>query len=229
MKIAIIPARGGSKRIPRKNIRLFHGKPIIAWSIEAAIKSGIFDEIIVSTDDQEIAAIANQYGAETPFVRPEELANDHAGTLPVISHALNWMNENVQSYDYACCIYATVPFLRSSDLIAAHDRLIETSADFVITAAKFSYPIQRALKLDQQNQVSMFSPEYEQTRSQDLTEAFHDAGQFYWGTRQAWTQRSNIYSSNCLAHRIPEERMQDIDCEDDWRIAEMKFDLLHRI
>jgi pseudaminic acid cytidylyltransferase len=226
MNVAIIPARGGSKRIPRKNIRLFCGQPMIAWSIQAAKKSGLFDRIIVSTDDPEIAKLAFHLGAEAPFERPADLANDHAGTLPVIRHAVNWLMQHGTPVTHACCIYATAPFLREEDLRNSRMMIEEPELDFVFSITRFAFPIQRALKLDVKNSLSMFWPEHELTRSQDLPVAYHDAGQFYWGTARAWRSQDRIYSANCRGYELPEERVQDIDTENDWRVAEMKFRML---
>jgi N-acylneuraminate cytidylyltransferase len=223
MNVAIIPARGGSKRIPRKNIREFCGRPMIAWSIKAANESGLFDHVIVSTDDEEIAQIATREGAEVPFRRPPELANDHAGTLPVIRHAVNWLTLQGAPVTHACCIYATAPFLRPADLAKAKTTLDEAELDFVFSITRFSFPIQRALKLGSDHSLSMFWPEHELTRSQDLPPAYHDAGQFYWGTSHAWQTSDRIYSSHCRGLELPAERVQDIDTEEDWAQAEFKF------
>lgn len=224
MNVAIIPARGGSKRIPRKNIRDFCGQPMMAWSIQAAKSSGLFERVLVSTDDDEIRELALDLNAETPFVRPRELANDHAGTLPVIRHALQWLVENRQPVTLACCIYATAPFLEPADLIAGHRMLTEDSdLDFSFSVTRFGFPVQRALKMDSEGHMSMFQPEHEMSRSQDLVEAYHDAGQFYWGTRNAWLQRDRMYSSACRGVVLPPHRVQDIDTYEDWTYAELKF------
>lgn len=225
--VAIIPARGGSKRIPRKNILEFCGKPMLAWSLEAAKASRVFDRIIVSTDDQEICEIAIACGAEAPFQRPLELSNDHAGTLPVIRHAVNWLIANGYPVANACCIYPTAPFLQPASLGDALYRLTaDPSADFVFSVTPFEFPIFRALSLDRRNHVSMLWPEHETTRSQDLTTAYHDAGQFYWGTAKAWLEKDLIYSSNSRAVVIPPHLVQDIDTPEDWLQAELKFQAL---
>lgn len=226
MNVAIIPARGGSKRIPHKNIRPFCGRPMIAWPIEAAIRSGLFQRVIVSTDDPEIADVARREGVEAPFVRPPELANDHAETLPVVRHAVNWLAEGGCPVTYACCIYATAPFLRAEDLRDARGLMEDRNLDFVFAITRFGFPIQRALKLGERNSISMFWPEHELTRSQDLPAAYHDAAQFYWGTARAWMTLERIYSANCRGYVLPEERAQDIDTESDWRAAELKFRFL---
>lgn len=223
MKLAVIPARGGSKRIPRKNIKLFCGKPMIAWSIEAARLSGCFDRIIVSTDDAEIAEVAIAYGAEVPFVRPPELSDDHSGTIPVIAHAISWMNHNAGEVDFACCIYATAPFVQPEDLRHGFDQLQQSGADYAFSVASYPFPIQRAIRIRTGQRVEMFQPEYFDVRSQDLEEAFHDAGQFYWGLARAWLARRPIFSSNSVPLIIPRDRVQDIDTPEDWKVAQMKF------
>lgn len=227
MKVAIIPARGGSKRIPRKNIKLFCGKPMIAWSIEQAKASKCFDNIIVSTDDYEIADIACQYGAEIPFMRPDELSNDYATTGQVMSHAVTWLQREsiIQS---ACCIYATAPFLSAEDIRNGYQRLKETQSDYVFSVTTYAFPIQRALKKNVDDGVSMFQPETFQMRSQDLEEAFHDAGQFYWGRPEAWKEGKPIFNSHSTAIVLPRHRVQDIDTQEDWDRAELMFQVLRQ-
>jgi pseudaminic acid cytidylyltransferase len=227
MNVAIIPARGGSKRIPRKNIREFFGKPMIVWSIEAARNSGAFDRIIVSTDDAEIRRTSIENGAEVPFERPPELSNDHVGTLSVIRHAVEWLNANASQVSNACCIYATAPFLRKDDLIQARELLTGApDTDFVFSATTFDFPIFRAIRLGEKNQTSMFWPEHESSRSQDLPPAYHDAGQFYWGTAKAWLTKDGIFSANSRAVILPPCLVQDIDTAEDWLQAELKFQAL---
>lgn len=223
MNVAIIPARGGSKRIPRKNIKEFCGKPMIAWSIEAARKSGVFDRIIVSTDDDEIADVARQYGAEVPFMRPAELSNDFAGTIPVIRHATDWLINKGCKVDFVCCIYATAPFIRAEDIAQGLRKLNEKNGDYAFTVTSFPYPVQRALKVNEQQRISMFSPEMFNVRSQDLEEAWHDAGQFYWGTSLAWLNEKPIFSADSYSIELPRELVQDIDTPEDWRVAEWLF------
>lgn len=221
MNVAVIPARGGSKRIPRKNIREFHGKPMIAWSIEAAKGSGLFDRVLVSTDDAEIADLARGLGAEVPFVRPAELANDHAGTLPVIRHAVRFLLDRGDDVEAACCIYATAPFLRREYLAEGLDALREDpELEFAFSVVSFGFPIFRAVKLDGEKRTRMFWPEHELTRSQDLEPAYHDAGQFYWGTRAAWLGRERIFSSRSRGVVLPPHLVQDIDTPEDWERAE---------
>ena len=223
MNICVIPARGGSKRIPRKNIKLFHGKPIIAWSIQAAIESECFDRIIVSTDDDEIATISEQYGAEIPFMRPAELADDFAGTTPVMSHAVRWVQNNVGPVEYACCIYATAPFLSAADLIAGHRVIKNPGHDFAFSVTSFPFPIQRALRISNNGEIGMFDPSAFETRSQDLEEAWHDAGQFYWGTAKAWCEQRPVFGQRSAPICLPRARVQDIDTPEDWERADFLF------
>ncbi len=223
MKIAIIPARGGSKRIPRKNIRLFCGKPMIAWSIEAALQSACFDHVVVSTDDAEIAEAARQYGATVPFMRPVELSDDHTGTIPVIRHAIEWFSRQGQSIAQACCLYATAPFVSADDLRCGLDILQGNDCDYAFSATSYAFPIQRAIRLTEQGRVTMFNPEHFNTRSQDLDEAYHDAGQFYWGRAEAWLHGKMIFSPDSLPVLLPRHRVQDIDTPEDWVRAEWLF------
>lgn len=222
MNLAVIPARGGSKRIPRKNIRAFCGKPVIAWSIEAARRSGCFDRVVVSTDDEEIAAVARSFGAEVPFLRPAELAGDHADTVSVIRHAVGELQRAGAAPRNVCCIYATAPFVEAGDIERGLHMLDGGDGDYVFPVTTFPFPIQRALRLSAEGRVAMFAPEHAGTRSQDLEEAWHDAGQFYWGRAQAWLDGVGIYASGAgLA--IPRHRVQDIDTEEDWIRAEWMF------
>lgn len=228
MKLAVIPARGGSKRIPQKNIKLFHAKPMIAYSIETALKSQCFDKVIVSTDSEEIASIAKQYGAQVPFMRPKELADDFSATVPVIAHAIAQMQQQGFNPQWTCCIYATAPFLQAHNLQTGLKQLIEYDADYCFSATSFPFPIQRAIKLDKQQKVSMFSPQYEQTRSQDLVEAYHDAGQFYWGKTEAFLENKPIFTAKSHAVVLPRKRVQDIDTLEDWEYAEYLFEILQK-
>lgn len=227
MKIAIIPARGGSKRIPGKNIKEFFGKPMIAWSIEAALESKCFDRVIVSTDDKEIAEIAKRYGAEVPFVRPANLSDDYMGTIPVIKHAVEWLNEYSQAPNLVCCIYATAPFISSSDIKSGLEKLQKTDFDYAFSVTSYGFPIQRAIKINENENVEMFEPQYFNTRSQDLEEAYHDAGQFYWGQADAWLSEKVIFGSNSTPIILPRHRVQDIDTFDDWERAEWLFRAMH--
>ncbi|RUO71787.1 pseudaminic acid cytidylyltransferase [Idiomarina ramblicola] len=223
MTVAVIPARGGSKRIPRKNIKPFCGKPMIAWSIEAALASGCFDKVIVSTDDDEIAAVAQAHGAWVPFKRPVNLSDDYTGTTDVIKHAAQWLAAAGYENNYLCCLYATAPFIRAEDLRRGKGVMDASNPDYVFSATTYAFPIQRALKVDEQGLVSMFQPEHFATRSQDLTEAWHDAGQFYWGTRAAWLEKRPIFSSSARLIELPRHRVQDIDTPEDWARAEWLF------
>jgi N-acylneuraminate cytidylyltransferase len=222
--IAIIPARGGSKRIPRKNIREFCGKPMIAWSIEAIRKAGVFDAVVVSTDDEEIATVAQSLGAEAPFRRPPELSNDHAATLPVVAHAIRWWEENRGPLEYCCCVYATAPFLKP-DFLRKGLEMLQTKpdAEFAFTVTSYAFPIFRALQINTSGQVEMFWPENHLKRSQDLPEAWHDAGQFYWGQRDAFLGDKGFFRSNSYPVVLPRHLVQDIDTPEDWERAERMF------
>lgn len=224
MRMAVIPARGGSKRIPRKNIRPFCGRPMIAWSIEAAMESGCFERVIVSTDDEDIAAVARGNGAEVPFMRPAALADDHTGTSPVIAHAIAAMEAaGGEPVEAACCIYATAPFVRAEDLRRGLAALHDTGADFAFSVTSYAFPIQRAIRITDEGRVAMFQPEHGGTRSQDLEEAWHDAGQFYWGRPSAWTSGAAIFGPGSVPVRLPRHRVQDIDTVEDWERAEWMF------
>ncbi|WP_386080154.1 pseudaminic acid cytidylyltransferase [Vreelandella sp. F11] len=222
-QVAIIPARGGSKRIPRKNVKEFCGKPMIAWSIEAAKASGCFDKIIVSTDDREIAEAAEHWGAEVPFLRPNELADDYTGTLPVIRHAVQWLSEHEVTVAYACCVYATAPFVTSEDLLRGWELIQKSDASFVFSVTSYAFPVQRAIRITEEGRVAMFYPEHFQTRSQDLEDAWHDAGQFYWGKAEAWLEEKSIFSADSVPLQLPRHRVQDIDTSEDWARAEWLF------
>lgn len=223
----MIPARGGSKRIPRKNIREFAGKPMIAWSIEAALASGCFSRVIVSTDDDEIAAVAEANGAEAPFRRPANLADDHTGTIPVIAHAIDWLREQGDAPQAVCCLYATAPFVQPEDLQAGYRALQGGDdgdvVDYAFSVTSYAFPIQRALRLTPDGRVAMFQPEHFTTRSQDLEEAWHDAGQFYWGRAEAWQAGTPIFTRRAVPVRLPRHRVQDIDTPEDWHRAEWLF------
>ncbi|MCQ6262011.1 pseudaminic acid cytidylyltransferase [Alcanivorax sp. MM125-6] len=223
MSVAIIPARGGSKRIPGKNIKPFQGRPMIAWSIRAALESGCFQRVIVSTDDEGIAKVAREWGAETPFMRPPELADDHTGTLPVIAHALQWLAGRGETVETACCLYATAPFVRPEDLRAGRDRLNRGDVDYAFSVTRYAFPIQRALRITPEGRVGMFQPEHFSTRSQDLEEAWHDAGQFYWGRALAWREQRPLFSEAAAPIELPRHRVQDIDTPEDWERAEWLF------
>ena len=223
MKIAVIPARGGSKRIPRKNIKEFCGKPMIAYSIEAALQSGCFDKVIVSTDDTEIAEVARRYGAEVPFVRPLELSNDYAGTIPVVRHAVEWFMQQGVDPQLVCCLYATAPFVTPKYLQQGLQQIIEQDADYAFTVTSYAFPIQRAIKISPQLGIEMFDSNNFNTRSQDLEEAWHDAGQFYWGKTEAWLSEKIIFGPESTPVILPRHRVQDIDTFEDWDRAEWLF------
>jgi pseudaminic acid cytidylyltransferase len=228
MKLAIITARGGSKRIPRKNIRNFCGKPIMVYSIQAALDSGCFDEVMVSTDDQEIADLAQQSGASVPFMRSALNASDHATTAEVLLEVLNQYQSRRVFVEMACCSYPTAPFITSVSLRKGLDALLEDeSIQTVIPMVKYSYPIQRALRL-QENRISFFNPEYSLTRSQDLEPAYHDAGQFYWFRVPAFLKTSTLIGSYTTGIVLPEWQVQDIDTEEDWILAELKYQALQK-
>lgn len=221
MNIAVIPARGGSKRIPRKNIRPFIGRPMIAWSIDAALRSAAFDRIVVSTDDPEIREVSLAAGAEVPFIRPPELADDHTPTVPVIRHAIRSLEADGTEVRNVCCIYATAPLLDPRYLVEGRERLdADAALEFAFSITPFAFPIQRALRLDADGGTRMFHPEHELTRSQDLEHAYHDAGQFYWGTRTGWMDNDRIFSSRCQGVLLPPHLVQDIDTPEDWVRAE---------
>lgn len=226
MRIAVIPARGGSKRIPRKNIKLFCGKPMIVWSIEAAKTSGLFEHIIVSTDDAEIAEVARQWGAEVPFIRHEELSNDHAGTTAVITHATRWVLDHGFDVSAVCCIYATAPLIQVDDLKRGLKALESGEWDYAFSVTDFEAPIFRAFKQTADGEIEMFFPEHFATRSQDLPVALHDAGQFYWGRPSAWIEGKRIFDRHSVPVIIPRWRVQDIDNWDDWKRAELLFNQL---
>lgn len=224
MTLAVIPARGGSKRIPRKNIRPFAGKPMIAYAINAAKRTGLFDHIVVSTDDAEIAEVARMYGAETPFVRAPELSDDHTPTVPVVVDtiercaALGWQTAAV------CCIYPGVPLIDAKDIRAAHDLLREAGDGYVFPVAEFPSAIQRALRRADDGRMAPFTPEHAATRTQDLEPAYYDAGQFYWGTSQTWLAGKAIHAHG-RAIVLPEWRVADVDTPDDWQRAERLYAL----
>lgn len=227
MKVAIIPARGGSKRIPRKNIKPFLGKPLIAYSIEAAIQSRLFDQVIVSTDDDEIAEVAVRFGAQAPFFRPAELADDFAGTHEVVGHAVRWLLDSGLPVSHACCIYATAPLIQSEDIRKGLQLLEGSDWKSVFAATSFAYPIFRSFLRDSAGGLSMVFPQHFQTRSQDLPEAFHDAGQFYWARAADWLEPSVGFSKSATIIQIPRWRTQDIDTPEDWKHAEFLWRLLN--
>ncbi len=229
-KVAIIPARGGSKRIPKKNIKIFAGKPMIAYSIQAAKETGLFDRIIVSTDSEEIARTAEAFGAEVPFMRPSELADDLTGTVPVLIHAVNRLKEDNYIADYLCCIYATAPFIKPEYICKGFEILQKHGVTSVFSVTTFPYPIFRALKLNEAGYMEMFWKEHLNTRSQDLPEAYHDAGQFYWMDAEKFLKEKTIFASDAMPVILPRYLVQDIDTPEDWEMAERMYlrDVLKR-
>ena len=222
--ICIIPARGGSKRIPRKNIKEFLGKPIIIYSIQAALDSGLFDEVMVSTDDAEIAEIAKKYGANVPFIRSAKNSDDFATTFDVIKEVINYYKEQSIEFDNLCCMYSCAPFVNSKILLRAHNQLIEEEYDTVFPIIRFSFPIQRALRVNQ-GKVSMILEDKLNIRSQDLEKSFHDAGQFYWCNTKQLLSSEKFITSNSGGIEISELDAQDIDTDMDWSLAELKYQL----
>ena len=227
MNICIIPARGGSKRIPKKNIKNFNGKPIIAYSIEAAKRANLFNKIIVSTEDIEIRRIARIYGAEVPFTRPLNIADDYTGTIDVISHALKWCLDQGWQVSYVCCLYATAPFVSTQDLKKTLNVIQTGHWDYTFTICEYPAPIFRSFKLNDNCSVEMFFPENFTKRSQDLPTAFHDTGQFYWGKIESWLNNVPIFDKNSYALAIPRWRVQDIDTLDDWKRAEQMHKIMN--
>lgn len=225
MNVAIIPARGGSKRIPTKNIKHFAGKPIIAYSIEAAKVSGLFDKIFVSTDSEKIALIAKEFGAEVPFIRPKELSDDFTPTAMVLLHALKWLEGQGTPAKFACCIYATAPFVRPEYLKEGFRLIIRESVSAVFSVASFPFSIFRALNINEAGCLEMFWPEHELTRSNDLPEAYHDAGQFYWLDSKKFLKAKKVYSNDALPVIIPRYLAQDIDTPEDWEMAEVMYEV----
>jgi pseudaminic acid cytidylyltransferase len=227
LRIAVIPARGGSKRVPRKNIRAFAGLPMISYSIAAASRAGLFDRIIVSTDDEEIAGVAKSCGAEVPFMRPAELSDDRTGTMEVVAHAIDYLGaDGVSGLSSVCCIYATAPFIRHSDLRLGLEILESGQWQYVFAATDFAAPIFRSFRKDASGGLEMFFPQYFPVRSQDLPEALHDAGQFYWGRPAAWLSRAAVFDRLSTVVLLPRWRVHDIDTEDDWRRAELVWNAL---
>ena len=224
--LAIITARGGSKRIPRKNIKEFCSKPIIAYSIEAALKSGVFDEVMISTEDKEIAQISEGFGAKVPFFRSEKTASDYATTADVLLEVLDEYEKRGMHFDMACCIYPTAPFITSERLKEAVETLRKSDADTLIPVVGFSYPPQRALVIEDGKLVFKY-PEYLVARSQDLEKHYHDAGQFYVFKTKAFKETGNLMKGNIIPMVLDEMEVQDIDTQQDWELAQVKYKLLH--
>ena len=223
--IAIIPARGGSKRIPRKNIKPFFGKPLIAYSIETALNSKLFDKVIVSTDDEKIAEVARSYGADVPFIRPKELSDDFTGTVDVTEHALSWLKEHGEQYDFVCTIYATAPLLQPEYLVEGFEKLKNSDAVYAFSATSMPFPIQRTFKVNEDGRCEMFTPEHYKTRSQDLEEAYQDAGQFYWQNLLKSSEEP-LFGKDSIPIILPRHLVQDIDTPEDWKRAEVMYAIL---
>ena len=221
--LAIITARGGSKRIPRKNIKEFMGKPMLAYAIEAALDSGLFDEVMVSTDDKEIASIAEQYGAKVPFMRSAETANDFATPADVLDEVVNEYKKRGTIYDNICCIYPCVPFLTGNILKNAYEKFVSSGLDRLTPVVRFSYPIQRALRVNKQGLAEFREPENAKARSQDLEPMFHDAGMFYF------YKKNRLDSAQIVPYELDETAVQDIDNESDWKMAEMKYRIMNNV
>lgn len=226
MNICIIPARGGSKRIPKKNIKNFLGKPIISYSIKLALASNLFDKVIVSTDSKEISKVAIKYGAQVPFMRPKKFANDYIGTHEVIGHAVNWLESKSEKIDYACCIYPTAPLIKKKDLMKGLDLIKKKGCDSVIAATCFSYPIFRSFKKLSNGGLQMIFPKHFNSRSQDLPKIYHDAGLFYWAKPNIWKKKPCRFGKKNHIVEIPNYRVQDIDTYDDWKKAEVIYKVL---
>ena len=222
-KICIIPARGGSERIPRKNIKNFLGKPIIAYSIKAALDSMLFDEVMVSTDDEEIAEIAKNFGAKTPFLRSKYNSNNFASTVDVLIEVLDWYSKSGQKFEYGCCLYPIAPFATPELLAENYIRLFKEKCDVVFPVLAYSHPIQRALKLNENNKISLFFNQDQFTRSQDLETTYHDSGQFYWFEIEKLLLNKSLFSENAMGVKVSEFQAQDIDSMEDWKMAEMKY------
>ncbi|WP_309640420.1 pseudaminic acid cytidylyltransferase [Flavobacterium sp.] len=224
-RIAIIPARGGSKRIPRKNTKLFYGKPILVYSIEAALNSGLYDEVMVSTDDLEIAEIAKQYGAQVPFMRSEKNSNDFATTVDVLSEVFDWYQKSGVEFKQGTCIYACAPFINSKLLAASLAMLENLNCDCVFPSLAYSHPIQRALKVDKNGKIQLFNAANPDARTQDLEEAYYDAGMFYTFDVAKLLKTKSLRTDNTFTIKVDDLHAQDIDNENDWILAEMKYKL----
>lgn len=231
MNLCVIPARGGSKRIPKKNIKNFFGKPIIAYSIEAAIRSKIFDKIIVSTDDEEIATVALKFGAEVPFIRPKNLSDDFTALSDVIDHALESVKKDGKSFDYICTLYATAPFVKEEYLLKGYKAIKEEDAVNAFSCASMPFPIQRSFKIDSNGRCKMFTPEFYNFRSQDLEDSYQDAGQFYWTNRKKQSDKNSeiFFSEESIPIIIPRYFVQDIDTLEDWKFAEFIFEAQNKL
>jgi len=223
MNIAIIPARGGSKRIKNKNIKIFCGKPMISYSINEAKKTKLFDKIIVSTDSSKIKKISEKFGAEVPFVRPKNLSDDFTPTADVMFHAVKWLKEKKLNPKNICCIYPTAPLMKSYHLINSYRLFKKRKKDFIFAASKFSYPIQRGFYVNEKGSIKMVDCKNYKKRSQDLKEVYHDAGQFYWGSFDGWVKKKKMFDAYSSVYLMPKHRVQDIDNIEDWKFAETLY------
>lgn len=227
MNVAIIAARGGSKRIPGKNIKIFIDKPMVSYSIRAAVESGLFGKVVVSTDSEAIANVARKYGAEVPFMRPAGLSDDHTPMGEAVQHALVWLKEHGTAIDYTCCILPTAPFIQAHYIKKGYDLIRENRVDAVFTVTTYSFPIFRSLRINKDGNLEMFWPEYELTRSNDLPEAYHDAGQFYWLNTDNFIKNKKFYTKDALPIILPRYLVQDIDTEEDWHRAELMYKVIN--
>ncbi len=229
LRICVIPARGGSKRIPRKNIKSFCGKPIIAYPIEAALASGLFDQVIVSTDDNEIAEVALAYGATVPFKRPAHLSDDHTATVPVLLHALEWVEQHGSKVSEMSCLYPSTPFLNAELLNAAYAHWKNTLAEFCFAVSEYPSAPQRGLNMNAEGRMSSMYPEFRLSRTQDLDKAYFDVGQFYFCDAQAFKKELNLHSPKACGYVLPKFLAHDIDTLDDWHLAEMFYQVLPKL
>lgn len=228
-KLCIIPARGGSKRIPKKNIIDFLGKPLIAYSIDYALNSGVFDEVVLSSDDEEIIEIALKYGAKAPFVRDKNLSDDYTSSTAVVQNAIKLLQDKNQFFDTVCCLYATAPLLNAKILKEAYEKFILNQSQFLFAATEFDYPIQRAFYLDEKNQVYMFDEKHYKSRSQDLKKAYHDAGAFYFGTSKAWLEEDFMFKPHSSVFVLPRTLVCDIDTLQDLEFAKILYKVNHNV
>ena len=228
-KLAIIPARGGSKRIPKKNIKDFLGKPIIAYSIETALNSNLFDEVMVSSDDDEILKISEKYGASIPFVRSSPNSNDYATTIDVISEVIEKYKNIGKEFEYTCCIYPCAPFITENILKQSFEHLQQEKYDCIFPVVPFSFPIQRAVRINSKDRIEMFQPEYMQTRSQDLENSFHDVGQYYFFKTKKIIEHQKLWTDNTGCVILSETESQDIDTIEDWKLAELKYKMVRSL
>lgn len=221
--VAIITARGGSKRIPKKNIKKFMGRPLIGYSIEAALKSELFKEVMVSTDSEEIAQVAKEWGAQVPFKRSEKNSDDLSGTADVLLEVLETYKLQGQVYDSFCCLYPTAPFVTATKLKESYELFKKNQSDFCVAIAEYPYPVQRRLGLDSSGRIEFSCPEFLSKRSQDLESFYHDVGQFYWGRTEALERYKNLFGGSCVGYVVPSLESQDIDNTQDWEVAEFKY------